>query len=82
MFSFLSFSYSGNPVQVRYKYTISRTTYSEKMLGTISNEHKYDLKPNDTARLGIIEMLSNPLGNETKVTLKHLFPKFLKVICL
>lgn len=74
------FLITANPVQVRYKYTISRTTYSDKMVGTISAEEKYDLKPLDPERTGLIEML-NETHNLTysSVTLKNLFPKFLKV---
>lgn len=69
-----------SPVQVRYKYTITRTTYSEKMLATISAEAKYDLKADDAARPGLLNMLdeNRPIG-DASVILRNLFPKFLKV---
>lgn len=67
-------------MEIRYKYSISRTTYSEKMLGTIAAEPSLELKSGDPTRLQLLKMLS--LGNndqQAAVVLKNLFPKFLKV---
>lgn len=73
-------SLTDSSVQVRYKYTISRTTYSDKMLGTISAEPKFELKSDDPARIGLINMLDEANNaDESAVVLKNLFPKFLKV---
>lgn len=67
-------------LKVRYKYSVTRVTYSEKMSATISDEPSYVLKNDDPARIGLVAMLE---GNNTdRIELPFLFPKFLKVcIC-
>lgn len=65
-------------LKVRYKYSISRTTYSEKMSGTIEGEQSFDIQGDSPARQGLISMLND--GNLTeRIQLPFLFPKFLKV---
>lgn len=64
-------------LKVRYKYSVTRVTYSEKMAATISDEPSYVLKNDDPARIGLVSMLE---GNNTdRIELPYLFPKFLKV---
>lgn len=65
-------------LKIRFKYTVSRNTYSDKMAGTIMAEPSYDLTAEDPARAGLIAMLESNASN--RVELPHLFPKFLKVI--
>lgn len=68
---------------IRYQFAVSRKTFSEKMLGTISSEASYQLAVNDPARQGLIDMLDadtiNTNTSSQKIVLHHLFPKFLKV---
>lgn len=65
-------------LMVRYKYSISRVTYSEKMSGTIEAERSFDISENSPARKGLISMLNQ--GNTSdRIELPFLFPKFLKV---
>lgn len=65
-------------LKVRYKYSISRTTYSEKMSGTVEGERSFDILEDSPARQGLITMLNQ--GNVTEpIELPFLFPKFLKV---
>lgn len=63
-------------LKVRYKYSVSRKTYSEKMAETVDGDRKIDLSPE--ARAGLIAMLSHE-ANVKRVQLPYLFPKFLKV---
>lgn len=65
-------------LKVRYKYSISRVTYSEKMSGTIEAEQSFDILGDSPARTGLISMLNQ--GNTSdRIQLPFLFPKFLKV---
>lgn len=65
-------------LKVRYKYSISRTTYSEKMSGTIEAEQSFDIVDDSPERKGLISMLNQ--GNTSdRIQLPFLFPKFLKV---
>lgn len=65
-------------LKVRYKFSISRQTFSEKMAGTVEGDQKIDLAPE--AREGLIKMLNHTHNSTDKrVQLSFLFPKFLKV---
>lgn len=65
-------------LKVRYKVSISRKTYNEKMSGTIETEQEFDIKEDSPARAGLISMLNQ--GNSSqRIQLPYLFPKFLKV---
>lgn len=61
---------------VRYKYSMSRKTFSEKMAETVDGDQKIDLSVE--ARTGLIAMLNHE-SNVKPVQLSFLFPKFLKV---
>lgn len=61
---------------VRYKYSVSRQTFSDKMAETVDGNQKFDLS--QEARTGLIAML-NHQSNVKRVQLSFLFPKFLKV---
>lgn len=63
-------------LKVRYKYSISRETFSEKMAETVDGDQKIDLSPE--ARAGLIAMLNHE-SNVKRVQLPFLFPKILKV---
>lgn len=61
---------------VRYKYSVSRTSFSEKMAETVDGDRKIDLSPE--SRAGLIAMLNRD-PNVKRIQLSFLFPKFLKV---
>lgn len=63
-------------LKVRYKYSVSRQTFSDKMAETVDGDQKTDLSPE--ARAGLIAMLNHE-SNVKRVQLAFLFPKFLKV---
>lgn len=65
-------------IKVRYKYSVSRITYSEKMPSTISAEQSFDIVGANPIRKGLLSML-NRTANGTRVVMSYLFPKFLKV---
>lgn len=69
---------SNTTLKVRYKYTVSRVTYSEKMSGTISAEQSFDIIGESPIRKGLLAMLNHE-SNTTRVEMTYLFPKFLKV---
>lgn len=65
-------------LNVRYKYSVSRKTYSEKMPGTISMEPTYVIEEDDRiSRDALIGMLTNNVTE--RLTLPFLLPKFIKV---
>lgn len=65
-------------LKVRYKYSVSRITYSEKMSGTIEGERSFDLLEESPARKELLGML-NHVSDGKRIQLPFLFPKFLKV---
>lgn len=69
-------------LKVRYKLSISRVTYSEKMPGTIDIERSFDLVHDSPARKELLTMLNNVNNTASggkRIQLPFLFPKFLKV---
>lgn len=66
-------------LKVRYKYSVSRKTYNEKMLGTISMEPFFVIEEADQdVRNALISMLTAKNISD-RMQLPYLFPKFLKV---
>lgn len=66
-------------LKVRYKYSVTRKTYNEKMLPTISMEPSYVIEKEDRAiREALVNMLEGDESAE-RLLLPTLFPKFLKV---
>ncbi|XP_037048036.1 piezo-type mechanosensitive ion channel component isoform X2 [Bradysia coprophila] len=66
-------------LKVRYKYSVTRKTYNEKMLPTISMEPSYVIEEDDQMiRDALIRMLEGKNSSE-RLLLPKLFPKFLKV---
>lgn len=63
---------------VRYKYSVSRVTYSEKMAGTVEAEQPFNLTAESPARKDLLAML-NQASVGKRIQLPFLFPKFLKV---
>lgn len=66
-------------LQIRYKYSVSRTTHSEKMAAVVEAEQTFELTSKSPVRQQLITML-NEGSKGARIQLPFLFPKFLKVI--
>lgn len=66
-------------LKIRYKYSVARTTYSEKMSGIVEAEQSFELTAQSPVRKELITML-NQGSKGVRIQLPLLFPKFLKVI--
>lgn len=68
-------------LRIRYKYSITRTTYSDKMSGVVEAEVWYDLTAESPVRKELITMLNQGAAGK-RIQIPFLFPKFIKVNCL
>lgn len=62
----------------RFKFTVSRVTYSKENPGIITDERSFELEPSDPNRNILIAMLENKV-TEDRFVMPHLMPKFFKV---
>lgn len=67
-----------NTLTCRFKFTVSRVTYSKENPGVITDERSFELEPNDPNRKTLIAMLENKVP-EDRFVMPHLMPKFFKV---
>lgn len=69
---------SNNTLTCRFKFTVSRVTYSKENPGIITDERSFELEQSDPNRKTLIAMLENKVP-EDRFIMPFLMPKFFKV---